>query len=111
MSVGSRFAFTLVSSLVAAVSLAGCDVDTPLKEIGDAQHLAADLSVQFSKALDASNLAVMAGSDDTSKTYAGVARQRTAAAQKDVDALRFILERRGFTEELQLLEEFRQRFN
>ena len=61
MSVGPRFAFTLVSSLVAAVFLAGCDVDTPLKEIGDAQHLAADLSVQFSKALDASNLAVMAG--------------------------------------------------
>ena len=111
MSVGSRFAFTLVSSLVAAVFLAGCDVDTPLREIGDAQHLAADLSVQFSKALDASNLAVMAGSDDTSKTYAVEARQRTAAAQKDVDALRIILERRGFTEELQLLEEFRQRFN
>jgi hypothetical protein len=97
--------------VLAIVLVAGCDVDTPLKEIGDAQHLAADLSVQFAKALDASNLAVMAGTDEASKTYAGEARERTAAAQKDIEALRTILQRRDFADELKLLDEFRQRFD
>lgn len=111
MSARSRSAVTVALSLLAIVLVGGCDVDTPLKEIGDAQHLAADLSVQFAKALDASNLAVMAGTDEMSKNYAGEARQHTAAAQKDVDALRTILQRRDFTDELKLLDEFRQRFD
>ena len=110
MSVRSRSA-VLVWSLLTIAFVGGCDVDTPLKEIGDAQHLAADLSVQFAKALDASNLAVMAGTDEASKNYAGEARERTAVAQKDFDTLRTILQRRDFSDELKLLDEFRQRFD
>lgn len=110
MSVRSRSA-VLVWSLLAIAFVGGCDVDTPLKEIGDAQHLAADLSSQFAKARDASNLAVMAGTDEASKNYAGEARERTAVAQKDIDALRTILQRRDFSDELKLLDEFRQRFD
>ena len=97
--------------LALSVAFLGCDVDTPLKEINDAQHAAADLSVQFAKALDASNLAVLAGSDDKAKTYAAESRQRVVAAQKDVDALRMLLQRRGFDDEQKLLEEFRRHFD
>ena len=110
MFAGSRSGLTLGAPFVAIVFLAACDVDTPLKEIGEAQHFASDLSAQFAKARDASNLAVLAGSDDKAKTYAAESREHAAAAQKDVEGLKTLLQRRGFDEEQKLLDEFRQHF-
>jgi hypothetical protein len=88
----------------------GCDVNTALEDIHEARHLAADLLVQFTKAADASNLAVMADTDDASKAFAAEATQRTATVQKDIEGLRSVLRRRGFTEELGLLDQFQARF-
>jgi hypothetical protein len=98
-------------SLYAAMSgMIACDVQTPLHEISEARHLATDLAAQFAKASDASNLAVLAGSDEPAKTHAEEARQRASDVEKDIDALRAILQRRDFTDELRVLDTFRAHF-
>ncbi|HEY7499144.1 MAG TPA: hypothetical protein VH740_11555 [Vicinamibacterales bacterium] len=96
--------------LLVAIAVGACDVNRALDEILEARHLAADLLVQFTKAADASNLAVMADTDEASVAFAKEASARTAAVQKDLDALKPLLEDLHFTEELRLLEEFRARF-
>jgi hypothetical protein len=94
--------------MLAAVS--ACNVNTALEDVLDARRVAADLQVQFTKAADASNLAVMADTDEASRAFANDARQRTAAAQKDVEALRTLLDTLKFSDELPQLGEFRTHF-
>ncbi len=96
--------------IVFASSIAGCDVNTALKELAEARQLAADLLVQFTKASNAANLAVMADTDETSIAFAREAEQATEAIQKDADRLSPILRQLGFWKELELLEEFGTRF-
>jgi hypothetical protein len=98
-------------TLTLLLAVTGCNVNTALEQVLEARRLSADLLVQFTKAADASNLAVMADTDAASIRYAEDAHQRTAAARKDVDALRPILEQRKFSEELGLLDEFQKRFD
>jgi len=100
-----------VSSLAAAIAVSACNVNAALEEVLEARHLSSDLQVQFTKAADDSNLAVMADTDEASTTFASDARRRTAAAQKDADALRPLLETLRFSEELKLLDQFRTRFS
>jgi hypothetical protein len=88
----------------------GCNVNAALEEVVEARHLSSDLVVQFTKAADLSNLAVMADTDEASVAFAREARQRTAAAQKDAVALRPLLETLRFEEERQLLGAFESRF-
>jgi hypothetical protein len=95
---------------VFASSIAGCDVNTALKELSEARQLAADLLVQFTKASNAANLAVMADTDETSVAFAREAEQATEAIQKDADRLSPILRQLRFWKELDLLEEFGTRF-
>jgi len=98
-------------SLCLAISgMIGCDVQTPLHEISEARRLAADLAAQFAKASDASNLAVLAGLDEPAQKYSGEARQRAATVEKDIAALREILQRRDFGDELRLVDAFRTHF-
>lgn len=98
-------------SLIATFVVCGCNVNAALEEVLEARHLSSDLQVQFTKAADGSNLAVMADTDEASAAFANDARQRTATAQKDADALRPLLETLRFTEELTLLDQFRSRFS
>jgi hypothetical protein len=111
IAAGRRPVAALAWPLLTVAAITGCDVETPLRDISLAQHTAADLSVQFTKALDASNLAVMAGSDDKAKSYAGAARQRTASVQKDIEALRPVLQRLQFTDEQTQLDAFARHFD
>lgn len=76
----------------------------------DANKLAADLLVEFSKAGDAANRAVMADTDETSVVFAGEAEQATQAVQKDSAALRSLLTLLQYSNELRLLDEFDKRF-
>jgi hypothetical protein len=78
--------------------------------LSESRHLAAELLVQFTKTADAGNRAVMAVTDEMSLAFAREAQQATAQVQKDVDALRPLLDRQGFSDERRLLDEFRARF-
>lgn len=83
---------------------------TVLERLSEARRLAADLLVQFTKAADAANRAVMADTDEASVAFARESEQATQAVQKDVDALGPILLDLGYSNETRLLEEFRSRF-
>lgn len=69
-----------------------------------------ELRVQFAKAADASNRAVMADTDDASKAAAREAEQATQAAERDVKALEPLLQSLAYRDEIRLLDTFKGRF-
>ena len=83
---------------------------TTLERLVDACRLAADMSVQFTKSVDAGNRAVMADTDETSTAFAGEANAAAEAVTASAGALAPILQGIGYAEEGRLLEEFNQRF-
>jgi hypothetical protein len=102
---------TILALTAAAGLTPGCgDVNAVLEKVSEARQLAADLSVQFTRASDAANRAVMADTDDTSVSFAKESRDAAEAVQKDVEALRPLLESLGFSEETRLLNQFASRF-
>src|SRR5262245_44315469 len=102
----SWIALTILS-LSAMIS---CDVNTALEHVSQASHLSADLLVQFTKAADAANRAVMADTDEASVAFARQAEQAKAKVQSDIDTLKPLLESLNFSEEGRLLQEFVSRF-
>jgi hypothetical protein len=88
----------------------GCDVNSALERVSEAQHLSADLLVQFTKAADAANRAVMADTDEASVAFSREAEQAKAKVQTDIDALKPLLEGLSFSAESRLLREFVDRF-
>ena len=102
---------TAVAIVLAAVTaMGGCDVNTALERVAKARELSSDMLVQFAKASDAANRAVMADADEMSATFAREAAQAADGVQKDVDALAPILQELKFSDEEALLAEFRKRF-
>ena len=89
---------------------AGCDVNTALEHQAEARRLAARVLIEFTKAADASNRAVMADTDEASVAFAREADQATQAAQKNTDALGPLLRDLGYSDESRLLEQFVSRF-
>jgi hypothetical protein len=89
----------------------GCgDVNAALEKLSEARQLSADLLVQFTKAADAANRAVMADTDDASVAFAREAGQAKQAVQRDVDALGPMLQGLSYSDETRLLQEFVSRF-
>jgi hypothetical protein len=100
-------------ALIGTAGVAGCratPLNTSLQRLLDANKLAADLHVQFTKAGDAANRAVMADTDETSVAFAREAEEATRAVEKDSAALRPLLTALEYSNELRLLDEFDQRF-
>ncbi len=98
-------------AIMSASAAGGCgDVNAALERLSEARRRSADLYVQFVKAADAGNRAVMADTDEASVTFAHEAEQATQAAQADVTALKPILQTLGYSNESRLLEEFDGRF-
>ena len=92
---------------IAIGATTGCgDVNAELEQLSQARQLSADLLVQFTKAADAANLAVMADTDDASIAFAHEAVQAKQVVQGDVDALGPMLERLHYTDEAGILQEF-----
>jgi hypothetical protein len=85
--------------------------ETALERLIESRRLAADVLVQLTKAADASNRAVMAGTDDGAKAAAQEARQATGAVRTGIDTLAPNLQGLGYTDELRILDEFRRRFD
>jgi hypothetical protein len=109
-SIAERRPCLLLVLAVSVVALAGCDVNGALQNVAEARRLADDLLVEFTKAADAANRAVMADTDESSVSFAREAGQATSAVQRDVEALKPLLGKLGFSEESDLLEDFRARF-
>ena len=109
----SRVAAALLgASVITGVVLAGggCSGDTSLARLTEARRLSANLRVQFTKAGDAANRAVMADSDAASAAFAQEAEQTTQAVLQDVAALAPLLMALRYADEARTLEEFRGRF-
>lgn len=68
------------------------------------------MQVQFTKAADASNRAVMADTDEASTAFAREAEQANTVVQADAEALAPLLRNLAYTDESRLLEEFGKRF-
>ena len=75
-------------------------------ELTEARRLAADLRVQFNKASDASNRAVMAVTDEASVTFAREAEQTKGIVKTDSAALAPLLGRLGYAAEIKALDDF-----
>jgi hypothetical protein len=100
-----------IITLSAGVSLyCGQDVNVTLERRSDARHLVGEILLQFTKAADAANRAVMADTDEASVAFAREAEQATEAVQKDSAALGPILQGLGYTDETRMLDEFVRRF-
>jgi hypothetical protein len=110
MSVRPVFACCL--AIVAAAAAAGCGDGSKLvlNQQAEAHRLAAHLHVQFSRAADASNRAVMADTDEASSAAAREAEQATKAVEQDTDALRRILDDLGDRDEARELDTFKAKF-
>src|SRR5262245_16675116 len=76
----------------------------------EASRLASDLRVQFTKAADAANRAVMSDTDEASAAAAREAQQATDVVAQDVERLRPLLKSLGYETELAALEAFNTRF-
>ena len=96
--------------LLGTASGCGEDVNVVLERLSEARQITADLQVQFTKAADAANRAVMADTDEASVAFAKEAGQATASIQKDIDTLNPLLSTLGYSDEAGLLKEFSERF-
>jgi hypothetical protein len=98
--------------VTAAILLTGCykEAESVLQRMSEAQKLATELQLQFTRAADATNLAVMADTDEASTEFAGHATERSQAVEKDVAALRPLLIGLMYSDEVTLLDEFDKRF-
>ncbi len=83
---------------------------TVLNQQAEAHRLASHLHVQFTRAADASNRAVMADTDEASRAAAVEAGQATQRVEQDVDALQRLLADLGDRDETKELERFKSRF-
>jgi hypothetical protein len=99
-----------IVALLAAAAW-GCDATPASERLSQARHLSAELLVQFTKAADAANRAVMADTDEASAAFAREAERASQLVQTNIDALEPILEGLRYTEESRLLQEFHRRFD
>jgi len=91
-------------------AIGGCNEKPPLERLSQARQVSAELLVQFTKAADASNKAVMADTDEASVAFARDAEQAKQAVQTSIDTLSPVLESLDYSDESRLLQQFVTRF-
>jgi hypothetical protein len=102
----------LLCTAIATGIQAACSAPVPvLTRLVDARRLTSALRVEFGRAADASNRAVMADTDEASVAAAGEAKAARQVVERDVEALRALLESLGYREDLQRLDTFKDRFD
>jgi len=109
-SVGRTFQFLagVLSVLALAFGSQGCR--NYFSQIEESRRLAADLRLQFTQAVDASNRAVMADTDEASIAFANEAEKAVQNLESDVAALLPVLRSVNLAPEVQALEEFGKHF-
>ena len=105
-AVGRLCTIVVIASLAARCG----DVNAALGQVGEARRLSADLLIEFTKAADAANRAVMADTDAMSVADAHDAAVAKQAVHKDADALGPVLQVLGYADESRLLQDFTTRF-
>jgi hypothetical protein len=105
---GKRLPVVIVA---AALAVTGCSGRPVLLEGVRARALAESLHVNFTKAVEAADRAVMADTDDASDAAAKEARTATEAAQKSADELKGVLDGLGYADEAMELQQFAARFS
>ena len=105
----SVLAFTILQ-LCLSVACSG-DPQLAVTELLEARRLAQELLVQFTKASDATNRAVLADTDETSIVYAHEAEQQRQVVESDMAALDKIVRRLDYTQELDSLHAFHTAFD
>jgi hypothetical protein len=95
---------------IATITAFGCDVNSALVQQAEARRMSADLHVQFTKAVDAANRAVMADTDEASVAFANQAELAKQGVQRDTDALAPLLRSLGYADETRQLDEFGRGF-
>jgi hypothetical protein len=108
-----RLRWTRACAAAIALGAAACGDGSKLvlNQQAEAHRVSSDLRVQFTRAADASNRAVMTDTDEASTAAAHEAAQATQAVLRDIDTLRPILENLGDTAELAQLDSFKTRFD
>ena len=97
-------------AVVAAGLTTSCgDVNAALERLSQARRLSADLRVQFTKASNATDRAVMADTDAASEAYAKEAGAAKDGIHHDVAALKPLLAALRYTDETTILGEFEKR--
>ena len=97
--------------LTVGVSTACGGAPAVLTQLVEARRLASELHVEFTKAAEASNRAVMADTDEASASAADEAKRARGVVEKDLDALRAALQALGYPEDVRALEAFQARFD
>jgi hypothetical protein len=95
---------------LSVIAATGCNVNRALEQLSEARRFSSDLLVQFTKAADAANRAVMADTDAASVEFAREAELAKQKVQKDIDALGPVLQGLKFADESRLLQQFVGRF-
>jgi hypothetical protein len=96
-----------ITVLFAAGVVASCRPAVLTQQV-EARRIAADLHLQFTKATEAANRAVMADTDEASASAADQAREALRAVERDVEQLYPILKSLGYADELTFLDAFNQ---
>jgi hypothetical protein len=109
MGTPTQFRVVTLVPVVAAIVVVACG-PLPLTQLVEARRLAADLHVQFTKAADAANRAVMADEDEDAAAAVREAREATGAVEKALMELQPLIASLGYPEERQYLDTFRERF-
>ncbi|HZL19832.1 MAG TPA: hypothetical protein VFG23_19005 [Polyangia bacterium] len=97
-----------IAAAMLGLAAAGCHADARamFARLAEARLQVADLRIQFSRAVDASNRAVMADTDAASIDFAHEAEQSTAAVQAGADKLAEQLRGIGLPDEMRLYDGF-----
>ena len=99
-------------AVVAVTTQSGCtSPQTVITQLLEARRLVSELHVQFTRAAEAANRAVMADTDDASAAAAAQARGARQLVERDVQALRAVLESLRYREDLRHLEGFSARYD
>lgn len=107
----NRVWFDMVRVLTVCATLSGCSGSgSILSQEFAVRRLSADLRVQFTKAAEASNRAVLADTDEASTAAAHEAEAATQAALKAAEDLQPLIRNLGHNDEIGLLEAFNRKF-
>jgi negative regulator of replication initiation len=95
----------------AACFTSACIRAASLTQLLEARRLASELHVEFTKASEAGNRAVMADTDETSAAAADEARRARELVKRDLQALQPVLESLGYRDDMRYLDGFKIRFD
>ena len=107
-------AATITRPAVAALAMFtwGCvGPQAQLTGVIEARRLESQIHVEFTKASDAANRAVMSDTDEASSAAAEEARRARQTVERDVQALQSVLMSLGYSADLEALEGFTSRFD